>query len=275
MKKFSKIVIAIVIFAGLERFCYWQTDGFRFAKVTTNYQYPFESPLKPPPKCLDQPFHYLGKGVQFYVFMGEDQKTILKLFKHHHAGFSTDTLQHLSQSMMEKRERRMLSMLHSTEIAQKRLPEETGVFYTHLSKGDHDLGNITIYDKIGIRYNLDLNQTEFLLQKRAVPLEKKLHALFQTNQIERAISAMKSTLLMLDERETKGIKNHDARILRNCGFIGDRAAEIDVGSFIYSSKYRPSKRGKAKAIAKLLEFVQNHYPDQFDRCKEELCESSS
>lgn len=274
MKTFKKIVAALLLFAALERFCYWQTDGFRFAKVATTYTYPFDQAFEPAPECLHQPFHYLGKGVQFYVFMGEDQQTILKLFKHHHAGFSSTTLQHLSTNMMEKRKNRVLHLLQSAEIAKTSIPDETAVFYTHLTKGDHHLGKIKIYDKLGIVHELDLDQTEFLLQRRAVPLAEKLHTLFQSSQIEKAISAMQSTIKMLDERECKGIKNKDARILRNCGFIDDTAIEIDVGSFVYSTKYRPSKKGKAKATRKLLKFVESNYPTHLERCKEALNENS-
>ncbi len=270
-----KLFISLLIFVALERFCYWQTDGFRFAKVATTHQYPFSSPFKPPPACLQQSFHYLGKGVQFYVFMGEDQQTILKLFKHHHAGFSTDIVQYLFPSIMEKRENRVLRLLKSADIAQKELPEETAVFYTHLSKSDHHLGKIKIYDKLGIVHELDLDQTEFLLQQRAVPLEQKLHALFHLSQTEKAIRAMQSTLKLLDDRATKGIKNKDARILRNCGFIGDEAVEIDVGSYVYSGNHHASKRAKAKATSKLLQFVKTHYPDQLELCQEGLRESGN
>ncbi|MBS0630156.1 MAG: hypothetical protein JSS30_08065 [Verrucomicrobia bacterium] len=270
-----KIILSLIIFVALERFCYWQTDGFRFAKVATTYPYPFSSPFESPPACLNQSFHYLGKGVQFYVFMGEDKQTILKLFKHHHAGFSSNVVQHLFPAMMEKRENRVLRLLKSAEIAKNELPEETGVFYTHLTKSDQNLGKIKIYDKLGIVHQIDLDKTEFLLQKRAVPLENKLHALLQTNQTEKAVQAMLSTLKMLDERGIKGIKNKDARILRNCGFIGDEAVEIDVGSFVYSNKYKASKRAKAKAKIKLLQFVKKHYPEQFDKCDWGLNENST
>lgn len=269
-----KIILALILFFSLERFCYWQTDGFRFSKVTTTHQYPFDSPFHPPPQSVHQSFHYLGKGVQFYVFIGDDQQTILKLFKHHHAGLSTDNLPHQLASILERREKRVVRLFKSTEIALKDLPEETGVFYTHLNKSAAQLGKIKLYDKIGIKYELDLDQTEFILQKRAVPLEEKLHSLFTTHQTEKAIDAMHSLLMLLDNRSMKGVKNKDGgHLIRNCGFIGDNPVEIDVGSYVYSEKNGPIKR--VKPINKLLEWVEKNYPDQLQQCKAGLLEAGA
>lgn len=272
-----KIILGLILFFSLERFCYWQTDGFRFSKVTTTHEYPFISPYESPPPSVHQSFHYLGKGVQFYVFIGDDQQTILKLFKHHHAGLSTDTAklllpQHLASSILERRERRVIRLFKSTEIALKDLPQETGVFYTHLNKSASQLGKIKLYDKLKIVHELDLDQTEFILQKRAIPLEEKLHSLFATNQTEKAIDAMQRLLKLLDSRSIKGVKNKDGgHLIRNCGFIGDDPVEIDVGSFIYSEGPLKSK----KPINKLLQWVENNYPNQLQQCKAGLIENPS
>lgn len=256
MSRIGKIILSLCVIVAIERFCYFQTGGFRLAKVTSTQTYPFSSPVTEPPQSLYQPFHYLGKGVQCYVFIGKDRKTILKLFKHYHTGWPTGA---------QRRERRMIRMLKSCEIALKQLPQETGVFYAHLQKGDHHLGKIEIHDKLGIVHQLNLDQTEFLLQKRAIPLEEELDRLFSSNQVDAAIERMQSLLGLIEARAMKGIRNKDGRIFQNCGFIGEQPVEIDVGSYGYGHA-----KSSAKARAKLLKWVKENYPQYLKQCEERL-----
>lgn len=271
----KKMIFCLIAFIALERFCHMQTAGFRLTKASTAHIYPFSAPVEEPPPSIRQSFHYLGKGVQFYVFIGEDQQTILKLFKHHHAGLSTDNAKRLlpkriADSILKKREKRVMHLFKSTQIALKEIPQETAVFYTHLNKSDHQLGKIALYDKLGIRHQLDLDQTEFILQKRAVPLEEKLNELFITNRVEEAISSMQKLVALIENRSKKGIANKDGRIFRNCGFLENEPLEIDVGSFVYSNKPDAYKRAKARATKKLLQWVETNYPENLAQAKETL-----
>lgn len=263
----------------LERFCHSQTDGFRLPKATTSYDYPFFSHYEPPPTTLYQSFHYLGCGVQFYVFLGEDKQTILKLFKHYHAEFSHEFVKgvlprRLAASIIEKRERLMIRSFKSAEIALKHLPKETGVLYTHLNKTDHSLGKIKIYDKLGILHEIDLDQTEFVIQKRGIGLPEGLHNFFKTKQIDEAIYSMQGLVTLMENRSKKGIKNRDGAIFKNCGFIDGAPAELDIGSYIYA-KDDYSKKTTKRTIQKLLEWVEMNYPQNLSYCKERLLKETA
>ncbi len=273
-----KVLFSVAALFVTERFCRLQTDGFRLAKATTSHTYPFQQVSEGSPKQLHQPFYYLGSGVQSYVFLGEDNETILKLFKHHHFGPSVEFCKWalpkcLSKTIVKKREKRMQGLFESAFIAYDKLASHTGVFYLHLGKSTSALGNLPIYDKLGILHHLDLDQTEFILQHKAETVENRLHSLLSQGKVTEAISSMKDLLALIQNRSKKGIKNKDGNVLENCGFLDKQPLEIDIGSFIYrtnSSHPNPHKKTAIRATLKLLGFIKKHYPQYLFQCRQEL-----
>ncbi len=279
MKLFIKVLTLCLLLVFVERFCRWKTGGFRLKKATTLHSYPFGAISQGVPREANQSFYYLASGVQSYVFIGEDGETILKLFKHHHFGPSIDLLKKtlpkkLADSIIKKREGRMKNIFDSALIAYVELQEKTGVFYLHLGKTDQLLNSISLHDKLGISHQIDLDHTEFLLQRRAETVYEKLHHLFEKTKVDEAISSMKELLQLIETRSRQGIKNKDGNILENCGFYHGSPLEIDIGSFIHRNKSShnpdPHKKAVVRATLQLLNFVKKNYPDELPRCKREL-----
>ena len=274
--KIYKILLTLVLFVGIERFCRFQTEGFRLSKATSQYPYSYEEEISERPATLDQPFYFLGSGVQFYVFIGQDKQTVLKLFKHHHMGFSTDFLTQFlpsSHPLLKKREKRMLHLFASVKIASQTLPDQTGVLYTHLQKTDRLLGEAIIHDKLHIAHRLDLDKTEFVLQRRATPAYEHLDALFGEKRIDEALTSMQDLVRLIHTRSELGVKNKDGNILENCGFLEGRPIELDIGSFIFrtSSKHpNPHQKAALRARLQLLGWVKRHYPENLQECRAHL-----
>ncbi len=87
MKILIKIFITCLTFFVLEKLIRTQTEGFRIEKTQSDFPFckQWEVENKNPASDLfDQSFYFLGSGVQCYVFLGADQKTVLKIFKHYH-----------------------------------------------------------------------------------------------------------------------------------------------------------------------------------------------
>jgi len=277
--KFFLIALAVV---AVERFCHWQTDGFRLAKVSVQRTHPFEYPADFPPASIEQKFTFLGSGTQAYAFLGEDGETILKLFKQYHGNFSTDLIAALPETIgktfLEKRDRRLGHILGSAQIAAEMLPEGTGVIYAHLAQTEMGLGTIEIIDKLGMSRSLDLDNTLFVLQKRAELVPDRLHRLFSIGQVQEAVKQMKSLVHLIESRSMQGIKNKDGNVLRNSGFLGDQPVEIDVGSYTHRNKSthpNPHKKTAEKASLKLLAWVEKHFPELRKECPESLYEKDS
>lgn len=271
-----------MLFFSIERFCRFQTGGFRVSKVCVEHDYKFSEASSEIPSemrvLLDQPYTFLGRGVQFFAFLGDDQKTVLKLFKHHHTGLPIDFIEKwfprfLQDPLIKKRERRMQRLLKSAYIAKTNLAQETGIFFCHLAKNKDDSFPIILKDKLGSRFSLDLAKTEFVLQKKAIGVEKTLHTLLQKKQVDEAILAMQKLLVLIEERSKKGIKNKDEKILQNFGFIEKEPVEIDIGSYIYrnhSTCVNPHRNASQKAKKKLLLWIQKHHAIFYDQIQQEL-----
>jgi len=269
--KTFKIILFLLIFGGLERFCYMQTGGFRINKVYADLPY---SPISQPPSekemadidaILKQPFYFLGRGVQCYAFLSEDQKFVLKLFKHHHFFPDNQTLRRFPlpkflsswrQHRLEEREKRLFSILHSCDLAFDQYREEAGLVYVHLQKTDRFKRSLTLIDKLGIAHQIDLDETEFALQKKAVLVFPHFTSLINNHHMDRAKASIDSLVVLIVERSKKGIVNQDAIMRRNFGFIEDQAIEIDIGSFAQDEFQKKPYVLKAELMYETLELKE-------------------
>lgn len=280
MKSIAKFSLFILLIFGLERAIRTQTDGFRLEKIASDFPVKEEweapqSPLKE--KLLNQSFTYLGSGVQCYAFLGEDEKTVLKVFKHYHFGLSSKILRKLpvpsflrewKQTVLEKREKRIESIFSSAQLASDTLATQTGVLYLNLNPKKGIYPKVTLYDKIEIRREIDLSTTPFLLQKKADLLFSYLDThKAQTKQI------IDSLFTCIDNRTKLGISNSDPIVHRNFGIFKGRVIEIDVGSFAKSPYVtRPLffKRELFYETLELKNWVNAYVPELSDYFEEKL-----
>lgn len=249
MKK-KRILIAILsclsLFFGIERLYYRYNGGFSIAKITSKQPH-VETPIPPLllkkiDPLLHQPFHFLSYGGTSFVFLGEDGKTILKLFKHHHFQNDHPLLRlHLPGASdrwrLEKILKREKKHLHkrqsfffnSCQLADEHLQNETGLIFLSLQPNAQFKENIQLIDTWGFSHYLDLSRTEFALQHKAEPfftyLEKQLH------DKEQAKVAIDSLIAQILHRCSCGIGNRDPNLASNFGFHEGKAIELDLGSY--------------------------------------------
>lgn len=250
--KWLKIMVALLLLIAVERFCRWQTAGFRWEKIFPDS--PLSKAENPPAepliKQLDQPFYFLSSGVQTYNFISKDGSLVLKLFKHYHAGASTRWLmqlpafvQPLLRDTIAQRTRRMDHILNSAKIAASSLQEETKILYLHLFQTE-ELPIIDLFDKIHILHRLDLNQVEFALQKKADSLWELLSGYAKINNHEKMRFALRALFNEIEGRLSKEIASKDVK-WDNFGIINDEVIEWDIGSF---QRYRHLTLSKKKRV---------------------------
>lgn len=271
-----KALLFLSLFFSVERFCHKKTHGFRPYKIqsTLPYNPEWEIPLSSKTQLdqikniLSQPFFFLNSGGECYAFVSKDNKYVLKFFKHHHMREKSwaDWLP-IPSSILKRHRQSCIKKLNilftSCKLANHRFKEETGIVYLHLNKTDFLDIQIKLFDAIGALHNLPLDQLEFALQKRAVLAYPTLTYLVEIQEIEAAKTRLTSLVDLIKARSQAGIADHDPR-KRNFGFIGEKAIEIDLGSFSQDDSLKSPKIAKRKftsEITKLRRWVHKNHPE--------------
>lgn len=255
---FRRFFMACAIFFSLGPLVHKATDGFAVVNIDKP---PFEYSVFVPPLSkdalsrLDQPFTYFAKGGQCYVFLGADQKTILKVFKFQH--MRIPPLFDHPFLLKKKRARKravFLQAMESTALAMNHLQKETALIGIHMSSRLDDVPkSLLLIDKIGVKHKIPTKSLCFILQERAEPLKPSL---------ELADQAMD----FIDALSRKGIVDKDPSFSSNFGCYQGSIVQFDVGRFVYEGG--GLKKGE---VAKLYESIEQYFkvnaPKLFDEVK--------
>jgi hypothetical protein len=179
-------------------------------------------------EILDQPFSYLAKGRQFYAFLSQDARYVLKLVKCQRF----NTLPWTSTLQPERfchKQRQFEKLFSSCHIAANELSDITAVLFVHLVPFAETKMRVTLIDKAGLEHELDIDKVPFLLQtyvsEASHPNEQQLI----------------STLAY--ETAKRGFIDTDSGGLErgNIGFLHGKAVYLDVGTFCHLSSYNPQE----------------------------------
>lgn len=234
------IVLGIYLFYGV---------GEIQSNKPFNYQAESPAPTEEIQKQLDQSFTYLGSGKVSHAFLGEDQKTVLKFFKHQ-KGIDLD------------------GTFKSCQIALEKLKDETGVLYVHLQKTQGLHGKVRLKDSLGIPHSIDLDATEFVVQKKAELVLHELERQIKTGNIEKAKLSICAIFDCIKAYSDKGITIPHSALRRNFGFIDDKVVSFDIGSFIEgNADYRNEL---ITVTHRLNRWLKKHHPILLQFYHEEL-----
>lgn len=262
MKWVARLLIFILCFYGTARFCKKQTGSFTIARISSDISFhpewevetANESEVK---KILSQPFRFLGKGAQSFVFASEDGTTVIKFFRHHHL----------------KKNSKLAKDFGSYKLAYDNLREETGLLYLHLNKTRHLNQTLDLIDKIGIHHPINLDHYEFLVQKRATLAYIALDKWIDEGKIDDAKEALTKLVQLLAIRSNKGIQDKDPDLNTNFGFIGTTPIQFDIGRF-KSRKVPADLPANYRELIRITDNLHQHLmrkaPELDEHLKQEL-----
>lgn len=253
--RWVKMLCIAALFWAAAQFCHSQTDGFSLSKVAcylpnSSDPIPLSHELN-----INQPFEYLTKGGQCYVFISRDKKIVLKLFRSSRLSFFS-LIPSLFPNALAKEQSKLEEALNSASLAATSLCEETGLLYAHLGSQTSPLPPLKIIDKLQIKHTIDPMHTPFLLQKRAIPVKKALLTWQKQGDLESAKKGILSLIELIKTERAKGIGDSDPNLTKNFGFLGSRAMQIDVGRF-----GKTSQSSLAGSKEDLQHFINAHIPD--------------
>jgi hypothetical protein len=288
-KFFLYLAAGAAIFLGIERLCHRVTDGFALTRMI--HPLPIDPELAPPHlseeeqgflfSLLSQPFYYLSCGGQTYVFLSEDGRYVIKFLKFHHRRVPLwlqklplpPALAHKRSLKVERKEFRLKRTLRSYVLAYECLKQETGMIYHHLSLTSLFRHSLTLFDRLGYRYEIPLDQCAFLIQKRGCSTAEMLRDLMNQGKIEEAKNKLSELMTLCLHRCQKGIGDRDFKFRSNLGFIDNEASQIDLGSlFLDEKQKRPEvyQHTIHEAATRFRPWLKENYPMLIDHFDQEL-----
>lgn len=289
MKWILIIACSLLAVFGIAKFCEKQTDDFSVAYIHSDLAPSPEWETKLPEsqaelnQALSQTFNYLGFGGQAYAFVSADQNYVIKFFKQRYFRkpqsylFSIPLPGAFELSRLRKFTKARAKLhrdFNSYKLAYEELREESGLVFVHLNKGNELKKSINIVDKIGISHKIDLDNVEFVLQKKAAPLFPHIQTLMQSGDVSSAKQTVHAIVEVLAGRCKKGIYDEDPRLHNNMGVIGAKAMFIDVGRFVRDpNRTQPETyRADLKHITgkRLKPWLQENYPQLSSYLDEEI-----
>ncbi|MGH2612730.1 MAG: hypothetical protein ACRDFB_06730 [Rhabdochlamydiaceae bacterium] len=258
MQWIARLLILTLCFYGTARFCKKQTGSFTIARISSSLSFHPEWKIEPSNEeqirqILSQPYRFLGKGAQSFVFASDDGNTVIKFFRHHHL----------------KKKSKLAKDFGSYKLAYEKLRTETGLLYLHLNKTTHLNQTLDLIDKLGIHHPIDLDKYEFLVQKRARLAYPALEQWMSEGKIAEAKEALTALVHLLAARSNKGIHDKDPDLNTNFGFIGTTPIQFDIGRF--KLRETPADRNELVRITdNLHQWLMQRAPELDEHLKQEL-----
>lgn len=248
------LVLATIFLFGIARLYYRLTDDFRLANITEELTYRPEweiPPLSPSEQntlenILKQPFFYIGKGAQSYVFGSEDGHYVLKFFKFKHLRPSPflewlpswTPLESYRLRQAARKERKFEGVFSGYHLAYSMHREDSGLLFVHLNKTKGIFPVVTVYDKIGRSHTIALDDVAFLIQNKGETLRTVIQKLLTEGNVEGAKQRLDQIFDLYASEYQKGIYDHDHGVMQNAGFTGNRPIHLDVGKLKREEKMR-------------------------------------
>lgn len=256
-KKLKIILLAVlltILIGGVIRLYFRMTNDFRLGTIT--HDIPYRKEWDPPPlsvekrleldSILSQTFNYMGKGVQSYVFVSNDGKHVLKFFKYRHLTPNRllyllppfPPFQEYKNHRIQQKNQALANLFEGYRLAYAEHKNESGLVYIHLNLTHNIYPTITVYDKIGLKWRIPLDDVVFIIQERAQTLRTVLHNALKTGDTHLAEKKINCIFDLYLTEYNKGIYDKDHGVLHNTGFVGDKPIHLDVGELTSDEKIR-------------------------------------
>lgn len=286
VKRSLYLVVLVCIIYAAGRLYYHMTDGFMVSNITSENTFdprwethPLAvNELHAIQTILKQDFRYLGKGCQSYVFASQDGQYVLKFFKYQRLR-PREWIKYLDfipfveeyyENKLDFKRRKMEVFFRSWKIAFDKAQEETGVVYVHLNKTDYLKTELKIFDKMGFEHRLNLDDFEFMIQKRGSMLCDVINQYMAAGDQSKAESMLENLVRRIIAQYQRGVADNDHALMQNTGVVGGVPMHIDVGQFVYEDQVKDPQFYMQELYTKTYKFriwLKKKHPElaeQFD-----------
>lgn len=259
MKRFLLILFIALSLTWLAQI---RTDGFSVAAISAPL---FSDQILPHSleveKALSQPFRYLTKGRQTFVFQSLDGRYVLKFFNQNYLRTPWYAFLFAEKEKI-KRQRRCLFYETSYEIAFHELGEQ--ILYLHTAPSDRPLPLTIIIDRASREHPIDLDHLPFVLQKKGTPFYSHLHAIYRSQGVEGLHRQIDLFVDAIEKRIEKKIADADSDVEHNWGYVDGILFHMDPGRLFYDERLTDPARRKEEwhtASHNFHKWLKKNYPD--------------
>lgn len=260
----------------------------RFLTVEIQSSHPYEPAFDTRPlssaewgevkTALSQKYTYFGCGGQAFVFFSEDGNYAIKFFKQRHFRQPTylnyiPFIDHYRKIKFAKRKKRITQEYTSYKIGFEELPKETELVYLHLNNTDYFKQTVTLIDRLKMEHHIDLDSTNFILQRKAQLVPDTINTDMQTGNVNGAKQTISAIVGLIVHRCKLGYGDKDPNIATNCGIYHGKAIKIDVGRFYHDARmknplfYKPELYRLTRPFRKWL---SDHHPELVSHLDKEV-----
>ncbi len=277
MRRYFLLLIILPLILACPMLWKLSTQGFRIEKVRISFPFHPEWEAKTPcsidlQAICREPFSYVAKGSQCYVFQNSTKEYVLKIFrsdllKNRKRRWLRSLYAHYVRQRVDTKttpfEAKIKKTMCAAWLAYEKAPDLTGVVYLHLNE---DRGvpspSVTLVDRIGRSHHIPLQSFRFVIQKKGDSFRQAFARCRQ--QPEKIQQLFDQFFTLLVQRVKKQIINTDHNLSPNFGFVQGSALEIDFGNYRYSEElalpeYR--KREFHRFADSLCHWAQRHAPE--------------
>jgi hypothetical protein len=276
----KKVAALFLLLALLPLYFFWESRSqqFRLQDILSQIP-PSHGEATSPQPSLHQKFYYLGSGMQCHAFLGEDQKTVLKFFRHNDFSFVSFLNkwgiapdQWYGKLFVRYNPQ---SVFHSSQLAYEVLPEVTGVFYLHLHRTENLHGKVELVDGSWVHHVVDLDKTAFILQHYGELAISRIDHQMRQGDLEGAIGSVEALIEAAGQWRRQGIHVEHPAFRRNVGFYGDKVMLLDAGSLQHLSKPQSSVDALEEiqqVTARLRRWLYKHHPTLYPYYQRKVAE---
>lgn len=278
-KWFRISFILLLLYAGGYSY-HFVNDGFTLGNISSDYSYDERREARPLldseklhlAAILNQEFTYLGHGAQFYAFLSQDGEHVLKFFRYKRFRHATwldyvdfiPALDRYRLKMIQEKRKKREKVYASCKLAFDQLQEESGLVFMHLNKTKSLNQWISLTDKMGKKHRINLDEMEFLVQKKAQLLGPYIAHLMAAGNVDEAKGLISEIVAMMRAECAKGLVDDDVTILKNTGVVARKPIHIDIGLFSYHEDFKQPQVTQEKVIRNTHEFnlwLKQKYPE--------------
>jgi hypothetical protein len=246
--------LCILLVYGGGRLYFFLTGGFTLENISSDFPFQRQWEVRPLlskeeeelEKALGQSYRYLGKGCQSYVFLSEDGKYVIKFFKYQRYRLQMwleyfPSLPAISKYREEKKSlkwNKLDGFVRSWKVAFEDLKEETGLVYVHLNKTDCLKKKLVFFDKMNRGHQIELDQMEFCVQRRAQLLCDVLLEHKEKGDVVSVANLVRDVVGLILSEYGRGLGDQDHALMQNTGVVEGKPVHIDVGQFVKSEEFK-------------------------------------